>query len=114
MDSEVLNEVASSSSEQTGLGILETLSIENIGQVLLISLIAILIVFTILGIIILICSGASKVIEISDKKSKILPRPENALLEEDEDAVVASLVATIEFHKETKQNARLVSIKRID
>ena len=97
-----------------GLGILETLNIQNIGQVLLISLIAIVVVFTILALIILICSCFSKGIEIADKKTKILPKPENALLEEDEDAVVASLVATIEYHKETKQNARLVSIKRID
>ena len=36
------------------------------------------------------------------------------ILEEDEDAVVASLVATIEFNKETGKNARLKSIKRID
>lgn len=116
MNGEILYEVASTSTSDstTGLGILETLSRDNIGQVLLISVIAIAIVFTILGIIILICSGASKCIEISEKKTKILPKPQNALLEEDEDAVVASLIATIEFHKQTKQNARLVSIERID
>lgn len=95
-------------------GFLGELSRDNMPQVLLISLIAILIVFVILTVIILICSGASKCIEITDKKTKILPKAENSLLEEDEDAVVASLIATIEFHKETKQNARLRSIKRID
>ena len=36
------------------------------------------------------------------------------LLETDKDAVVAALVATIEFNKETGKDAKLVSIKRID
>ena len=39
---------------------------------------------------------------------------DDSIPEEDEDAVVASLVATIEFNKETGKNARLKSIKRID
>ena len=95
-------------------GYLGTLDISKIGEVLLISLIAIVIVFVILSIIIFICSLFSKGIDIVDKKTKILPKEQNALLEQDEDAVVASLVATIEFHKEFKKDARLVSIKRID
>lgn len=81
---------------------------------LIISLLAVVIVFSVLLIIIFVSGGFSKSIEIIDKKTKILPREENKILEDDEDAVVASLVATIEFHKETKQNARLKSIKRID
>ena len=44
----------------------------------------------------------------------ILPKEENKLLETDKDAVVAALVATIEFNKETGKDAKLVSIKRID
>ena len=54
-----------------------------------------------------------KCMELKNKpvKMKDLIKP---LLEEDEDAVVASLVATIEFNKETGKNARLKSIKRID
>jgi Na+-transporting methylmalonyl-CoA/oxaloacetate decarboxylase gamma subunit len=86
----------------------------KIGDALLISLIAVIIVFSILLVIIIISGGFSKGIEIVDKKTKILPKEENKILETDEDAVVAALVATIEFHKETKQNARLKSIKRID
>ena len=86
----------------------------DVGSSLMISAIAIFFVFAVLLVIILVSSGFSKGIEIVDKKTKILPREENKLLEEDGDAVVASLVATIEFHKETKQNARLKSIKRID
>lgn len=95
-------------------GFLGELNRNNMGQVLLISLIAILIVFTILVIIIAVCSAASKTIEVVDKKTKILPKEHNKLLETDDDAVVAALVATIEFNKETKKDARLVSIKRID
>lgn len=112
MNSEIISEVSSETS--TGLGMLKDFNRGNMGQVLLVSLIAIVVVFAILALIIGICSCFSKGIEIADKKTKILPKPENALLDEDEDAVVASLVATIEYHKETKQNARLVSIKRID
>ena len=43
-------------------------------------------------------------------KMKDLIKP---LLEEDEDAVVASLVATIEYHNETKKDVHVVSIKEI-
>ena len=32
---------------------------------------------------------------------------------EDEDAVVASLIASIEYHKETKENVRVVSVREI-
>ena len=83
-------------------------------HIVIFSIIAIAIVFTILALIITICGAFSKGIEIVDKKTKILPREENALLEKDQDAVVASLVATIEFNKEFKKDARLVSIKRED
>lgn len=86
----------------------------EITDALLVSLIAILIVFSVLLVIIIISSVFSKSFSIVDKKTKILPKEENKLLEEDEDAVVASLVATIEFYKETKKDARLKSIKRID
>ena len=86
----------------------------DIGEALLISALAILIVFTVLLVIIIVSGGFSKGLEIVDKKTKILPKEENKILEEDEDAVAAALVATIEYHKETKENARLKSIKRID
>lgn len=112
MENESLSVLESVS--ENNYGYLGELDSSKIGEVLLISLIAILIVFGILLIIITICSAFSKGIEIADKKTKILPREENALLEKDPDAVVASLVATIEFHREFKKDARLVSIKRID
>ena len=56
----------------------------------------------------------AKGVEVVNAKTHINPKEENKILEEDEDAVVASLVATIEFNKETGKNARLKSIKRID
>lgn len=86
----------------------------SIGEALLISLIAILIVFFVLLLIIAITSGISKIMKKIDHVTMINPRPENALLDEDEDAVVAALVATIDYHNETNEDARLVSIKRID
>ena len=81
---------------------------------LLVTLIAVIIVFAVLTVIILVTSASSMAISIMDKKANINPRKENAILQDDEDAVVASLVATIDFYKETKQNARLVSIKRVE
>jgi Na+-transporting methylmalonyl-CoA/oxaloacetate decarboxylase gamma subunit len=86
----------------------------DIPTTLMISGVAVLFVFAVLIIIILVSGGFSKGIALHDKKTKILPREENAILDEDEDAAVAALVATIEFNKETKENARLKSIKRID
>lgn len=79
---------------------------------LVVAIISILIVFTVLTIIILITSIFSRVIiEINNKKN-INPRMENKLLEEDEDAVVATIVASMDYYNETKKNARLVSITR--
>lgn len=81
---------------------------------LMISGIAVLFVFAVLIIIIIVSGGFSKGVSAYEKTTKILPKEENTILDEDEDAAVAALVATIEFNKETKQNARLKSIKRID
>ena len=89
---------------------------ENIGvlDALLIALIAIVIVFLVLGIIIFVTAIFQKGVEVVEKKTQINPRKENKILNEDEDAVVAVLVATIEFHKETGKDARVVSIKKVD
>ena len=86
----------------------------GVGDAFLIALIAIAIVFLVLGIIILATFLFQKGIEEVEKKTQILPRKENAILNEDEDAVVAVLVATIEFHKATGKDARVLSIKRIE
>lgn len=93
-------------------GIYET---EGFGVIdsLLVSLIAILIVFAVLAILILVCSAISEGMAYYDKKTKILAKEENAILDQDEDAVAAVLAATIDFHKETGHDARVISVERI-
>ncbi len=86
----------------------------NFGNSLLISLVAILIVFLILVIIILVAGAFSKAINAVIAKNNILPREENKILAEDEDAVAAALVATIDFYNSEKKDAKLVSIERVD
>lgn len=86
----------------------------GIGESLLIALIAIIIVFAVLAIIIFFTYLFQKGIEVVEKKTTIMPRKENEILNQDEDAVVATLVATIEFHRETGKDARIISIKRIE
>lgn len=84
----------------------------TIGDALLISLVAILIVFATLTIIILVTSGFQKATDLVVSRTSIQPRKENELLNQDEDAVVALLAATIDFHKETGKNSRLIHIER--
>lgn len=86
----------------------------GIGDALLVSLIAIVIVFLVLGIIIFITFLFQKGMEVVDKHTMILPRKENQILNDDEDAVVAVLTATIDFYKETGKDARVISITRIE
>ena len=47
-----------------------------------------------------------------DNKKNINPRIENKILNEDEDAVVATIVASMDYYKQTKKKARLISITR--
>lgn len=86
----------------------------DFGNSILISLVAILIVFLILVIIILVSGAFSKAINAAIAKNNILPREENKILAEDEDAVAAALVATIDFYNSEKKDAKLVSIERVD
>ena len=86
----------------------------GVGEAFLIALIAIVIVFAVITIIILITTLIQKTMTAIDKKTTIMPRKENAILNEDKDAVVAVLVATIEFHKETGKDAKVISIKRVE
>ena len=75
-------------------------------------IISILIVFIVLSLIIIVTSLFSKIIISIEKKKRINPKVENKLLDEDEDAVVATIVASMDFYNETKKHARLVSITR--
>ena len=86
----------------------------NVGEALLVALIAIFIVFLVLSIIILFTFLLQKSMEKIDAKTNILPKEENKILAEDENAVVAALVATMEFYRETGKDVRIVSIKRIE
>ena len=92
----------------------------NIGKALLISLIAILIVFIVLTIII----GAVKLMEVDYKKAtanKKAPEEvsDSPVVEEknttieDDDMMVAALIATIDYSNEVKTDVKLKSIKRI-
>ena len=86
----------------------------NVGQAFLVALIAILIVFLVLSVIIFVTWIMQKSMEKIEAKTNILPREENKILSEDENAVVAALVASMEFYRETGKEVRIVSIKRIE
>ena len=86
----------------------------TIGEAFLIAAVAILIVFLVLGVIIFVTWAMQKGMEKIDAVTNILPREENKILEEDPNAVIASLVATMEFYRETGKDVRIVSVKRIE
>ena len=86
----------------------------SVGEAFLVAIIAIFIVFLVLVIIIFITWLMQKSMEKIDAKTNILPREENKILSEDENAVVAALVASMEFYRETGKEPRIVSIKRVE
>jgi len=81
---------------------------------LLISILAIIIVFAVLALIIGATSGIQAVNDKVNYVTKINPQEENKILDEDPDAVVATLVATIDYHKEFNSDAKVTSVERID
>ena len=96
------------------LGVWENWSSMTVGESLLVAVIAIFIVFLVLAIIIFITWTMQKGMEKIDASTNILPRDENKILSEDPKAVVAALVASMEFYRETGKEVRIVSIKRIE
>lgn len=64
----------------------------TVGEAFLVAIIAIIIVFAVLAVIIFITWVMQKGMEKFDAKTNILPREENKILSEDENAVVAALV----------------------
>ena len=96
------------------LGVWENPESVGIGDAFLIALIAIVIVFLTLLIVIGASTLFQKGLEVVTKKTQILPRPENKILSEDEDAVVAVLAATIDFHKECGKDCRVISVTRME
>ena len=89
---------------------------ENIGALdaFLIAIIAIFIVFLVLGVIIFATYLFQKGVDVVETKTQIKPRKENQILNDDEDAVVAVLVATIDFYKEIGKDAYVKSIEKVD
>ena len=81
---------------------------------LIVALVAIFLVFLVLTIIILVTSSIQKGMETIEAKTKILPKKENQILDEDPDAAVAALVAVIDFYKETGKEAEIISIKKVE
>ena len=79
---------------------------------LIITIVAVCIVFSVLAIIIVITGIFSKIINHVNKKKIINPRIENKILDEDEDAVVAAIVASMDYYNEEKKNVRVVSVTR--
>ena len=96
------------------LGVWKNWETMNVGEAFLVALVAILIVFLVLAIIIFVTWVMQKGMEKVDAATNILPREENKILSEDPNAVVAALVATMEFYRETGKDVRVVSIKRIE
>ena len=84
----------------------------NIIDALFVTIISVAIVFIVLVLIIAISSIFSQIIMKIEKKNKINARIENKLLDEDEDAVVATIVASMEFYNETKTHPRVVGVSR--
>ena len=81
---------------------------------LMVSIISIVIVFAVLIFIIVVASVFSSVIVNVNKRKYINPRVENKILEDDEDAIAAVVVASIDYYNETKKHAKLVSITKVE
>lgn len=86
----------------------------NIGEAILVSIISILIVFAALILLVFVTWTLQKVMEKYDEKTHILPREENEILSEDKNAVIATLVASMDFYREKGKKIRVVSVKRIE
>ena len=95
---------------------------DDLGQGGLVSVISIVLVFAILSIIIAITFGTGKIIEKQSSKTPSQPtvaqNPTNSanLVSanlDDEDAVVAALVASIDYRNEIKKDIKVISIKEI-
>ena len=94
----------------------------NFGDGALVSILAILLVFSILAIIILITFSIGKAIEKYSKVEKkeekpLAPAPQSTNVVpvnlDDEDTIVATLVASIDFRQQTKKDIKVISVKEI-
>ena len=78
---------------------------------LLVSGIAIVIVFFILALIIFVSWIFQIGIEKINASTKILPEPQNRILDEDEDAVAAVMA---DFNKQTGKDVKVVSVTKVE
>lgn len=96
----------------------------DFGEGALVSILAIMLVFAILSIIIAITYAIGKAIEKQSKKlvdvekeTPVPHTPQNtnkvAVDLNDEDAVVATLVASIDYRQQTKKDFKVISVKEI-
>lgn len=90
--------------------------IENfdIVDALVVSAIAIVIVFFVLALIIFISWLFQIGMEKINASTKILPEPQNKILDEDEDAVAAVMAAIIDFNKQTGKDVKVVSVTKVE
>ena len=84
-------------------------AIENFGDAALLCLLCILVVFVVLVVITLVLTGINHIRALDVKE--IVTMEDGT--EVDDDMMAAALVATIDYHEETGENVRVVSIKEI-
>ena len=94
-------------------GVWENIENFNVVDSLIVAAIAILVVFAVLALIIFITWLFQKGIESIEARTHILPKEENKILDEDPDAAIAALVASIEFYKTTGKEPEIKSITKI-
>ncbi len=98
--------------------------VSNLGDGALVSILAIVLVFSILAIIIAITYAIGKFIEKKANDTKndkteqsvptTVPQTNGVKLDlSDEDAVVATLVASIDYREKTKKDFKVISVKEI-
>ena len=91
----------------------------NFGSACLIALVCIIIVFAMLallwGIVALLKFIPAKKEKVKEEQAPVKNAEPKLRLEDikDEDMMVAALVATIDYHEETKKDVRVVSIKEL-
>ena len=86
----------------------------NLLDALVVSISAIAVVFLVLILIIFISWLFQRGLETINTSTKILPEPQNKILEEDEDAVAAVMAAIIDFNKQTGKDVRVVSVTKVE
>ena len=86
----------------------------NLIDSLVVSLTAIAVVFLVLILVIFISWLFQRGLETINASTKILPEPQNKILDEDEDAVAATLAAIIDFNKQTGKDVRVVSVTKVE